>query len=226
MITLDHVSKKFGQVNALDDVSLEINAGEFVFITGLSGSGKTTLLRLLTKNILPDKGQILVNGTSINKLKNLQLPKLRRNIGVVFQDFKLLKDQTVFENVALAMKVAGQSRKQISKRVREILRLVGLDDKSNDFPLQLAGGELQRVCLARAVINKPPILLADEPTGNLDPTTSWQIMDLIKKIHKQGTTVVMATHNIDIVNSMNERMIQLENGHIIKDEQNGNYQIN
>ena len=225
MITIKNLSKKFGSVIALQDLDLTINKGEFIFITGTSGSGKTTLLRLFTRDLKPDRGQLIVNGQDISKLKPSQFPAHRRHIGVVFQDFKLLSDLTIYENVALALRVIGHSRADIDKQVKNTLKLVGLTDRASLFPAQLAGGELQRACLARAVINHPPLLLADEPTGNLDPATSWQIMQLIKTIHRTGTTIIMATHNADIVNSMHERMIQLEQGKLVKDEANGTYEI-
>lgn len=225
MITLKKVSKKYRKNVALTDININIAKKEFVFITGISGSGKTTLMRLMTKDLDPTTGTIIVNNHQLNQLKKSQIPKLRQSIGFVFQDFKLLYDQTIFENVAMALKVINQPLKTIEKKVTKTLKLVGLSNKAYEFPSQLAGGELQRVCLARAVVSDPPILLADEPTGNLDPTTSWQIMELIKNINESGTTVVMATHNTDIVNSMSERVIQLEKGKIIQDSPNGKYKI-
>src|SRR3989344_9242189 len=224
MIKLEKVFKKFGQIGALHDVNLEIKKGEFVFITCISGSGKTTLLRMLTRDLIPDKGQVIVNGIKVAKLKSNQVHLLQMQVGVVFQDFKLLMDRTVNENIAMALRVAGIPTKSIDKQIKKTLKLVGLETKENQLPLQLAGGELQRVCLARAVVANPPILFADEPTGNLDPTTAWQIMELLKRVNELGTTVVMATHNMDIVNSMSERIIQLDKGSVIKDTNPGKYQ--
>jgi len=206
---------------ALQEVSFTIQKGEFVFITGSSGSGKTTLLRMLTRDLRPTEGEIIMGGTDISKLKPAYVYLLRRTIGVVFQDFKLLFDRTIYENVALAMRVVGKPVEEIDHQVQQTLKLVGLWEKSYLFPSQLAGGELQRACLARAVVTKPQTLLADEPTGNLDPATAWQIMHLIKKIHQKGTTILMATHNTDIINSMEERMIQLEMGKLVMDQAGG-----
>ncbi len=217
IIKLDQVTKKFGKKVALSAVNFAVEKGEFVFVTGVSGSGKTTLLRMTTRDLLPTEGKVMVDGLDVVKLKSKKVHELRRKIGVVYQDFKLLKDRTVFENVSLAMRVVGSSKRKIEAQVMKTLKLVGLKGKEDLFPLQLAGGELQRVCLARAVVAAPPILLADEPTGNLDPTTAWQIMELLKRINDMGTTVLMATHNVDIVNSMAERIVQLDDGKIVSD---------
>ncbi|MFZ5365912.1 MAG: cell division ATP-binding protein FtsE [Patescibacteria group bacterium] len=224
MVKFEKVTKKFGDIVALRAVSFEIEPGEFVFITGPSGAGKTTIVKLILKEILPSEGKIEIDGTNLSEISSGELPKLRQKIGVVFQDFKLLLDRTVFENVALALEVTKKDRKEIEKKTREVLELVGLADRENLFPLQLAGGELQRTCLARAVVSNPKILIADEPTGNLDPSTSWQIVKLLKKINKMGTTVLMATHNVDIVDSMKERVIKLDKGEVIKDQTGGKYE--
>jgi len=224
MIKFSQVSKKFGKIIALNDVSFEIEPGEFIFITGPSGAGKTTLLRLILKEIVPSEGKIEIDKQDLTGLSPKKIPELRRKIGVVFQDFKLLPDRTVFENAVLPLEVAGAGKKEIERRGEEILKLVGLSDRTELFPAQLAGGELQRVCLARAIMAKPKILLADEPTGNLDPTTSWQIVKLIKKINDLGTTVIMCTHNVDIVNSLRERVIRVDKGKVIKDQKEGKYE--
>ena len=224
MIKFSQVSKKFGKIIALTDVSFEIEPGEFIFITGPSGAGKTTLLRLILKEIVPSEGKIEIDKQDLTGLSPKKIPELRRKIGVVFQDFKLLPDRTVFENAVLPLEVAGAGKKEIERRGEEILKLVGLSDRTELFPAQLAGGELQRVCLARAIMAKPKILLADEPTGNLDPTTSWQIVKLIKKINDLGTTVIMCTHNVDIVNSLRERVIRVDKGKVIKDQKEGKYE--
>lgn len=224
MIKFERVSKKFGDIVALRSVSFEIKPGEFVFITGPSGAGKTTIVRLILKEILPSEGKIEVFGEDFEKLPSKKLPQYRQKLGVVFQDYKLLGDRTVFENVALPLEVEKKEKKEIEKTVKEVLELVGLLDRQDLFPLQLAGGELQRTCLARAVAGNPKILIADEPTGNLDPTTSWQIVKLLKKINKMGTTVIMATHNVDIVDSLKERVIKIDKGEVLKDEKEGKYE--
>lgn len=224
-IKFEGVTKKFGSVKALDDVSFEIKRGEFVFITGPSGAGKTTITKLILREYLPTEGVIEIGDTDLTKLSKGKIPELRRKIGVVFQDFRLLSERTVFENVALPLEVAGMGREDIKKNVLEMLDLVGLEERGNFFPAQLAGGEMQRVCLARAIVASPELILADEPTGNLDPTTSWQIVKLLKKINKMGTTVLMSTHNVDIVNSLNEKVIDLNKGQVLKVEDQGKYAI-
>lgn len=225
MIKFSRVSKKFGDIVALDNASFEAEAGEFVFITGPSGAGKTTIVRLILKEILPTSGEIKINGNPLEKISPKEIPSFRQKIGVVFQDYKLLPDRTLAENVALPLEVLGKERDDIEKRVAEVLKLVGLSERASLFPAQLAGGELQRTCLARAVVGNPKILLADEPTGNLDPATSWQIIKLLKKINKLGTTVVMATHNVDIVNSLKERVIKIDKGKIVKNQIKGKYEV-
>jgi len=224
MIDFNQVTKKFGKIIALNNASFEIEPGEFVFITGPSGAGKTTITRLILKEFEPTTGKIKINKQDLAEIPSKKIPELRRKLGVVFQDFKLLSDRTVFENVILPLEVIGADKKMIEEKASEILKLVGLSDRADLFPSQLAGGELQRVCLARAVIAEPKILLADEPTGNLDPATSWQIIKLMKKINQLGTTVVMATHNVDIVNSLRERVIKLEKGKVVKDQKEGKYE--
>lgn len=215
MIKLSNVTKKYGSRVALDDISFQLNLGEMIFITGASGSGKTTLMKLLTREIKTTSGEIDVNGFDLKKLKNSEIPRYRQEIGMVFQDFKLINDLNVYENIAIPLRVKKVNKNIILKTINEVTSMVGLEKHLEMFPSQLAGGELQRVCLARAVINNPSILLADEPTGNLDPATSWQIMQLINKINLSGTTVIMATHNMDIVHSYKLRHIQLDKGQII-----------
>ena len=224
MITLDHVSKSYSTgAPALNDVSIHIEPGEFVFIVGDSGSGKSTLIKLLLRELLPTSGNIVVNGTNVGKLKHRQIPKFRRNIGVVFQDFRLLMDRNVYENVAFAQRVVQIPNKQIRKNVPSILSVVGLAGKYKARPRQLSGGEQQRVAVARALVNEPPILLADEPTGNLDPKNSWEIMKLLDAVNKQGTTIVVVTHNREIVNEMKKRVVTMKRGVIISDEKEGGY---
>lgn len=224
IISLEHVRKEYSKENpALNDVSLEINKGEFVFVVGASGSGKSTLIKLLLKEIGPSNGSIMVNGKDINRLKHAQVAAYRRGIGCVFQDFRLLNDRNVYDNVAFAQKVIGIPNYNIRKNVFGILAMVGLQDKAKAFPQELSGGEKQRVALARALVNNPKILLADEPTGNLDPKNSWEIMELFEEINKRGTTILMVTHNKEIVNTMKKRVIALKNGIVVRDEENGKY---
>lgn len=221
MLELSHVKMRYpaSKTYALNDVSLKIEKGEFVFIVGSSGSGKTTLIKLLLKELDPTSGKIKVADTDYSKLKRKNIPKIRRKIGVVFQNFRLLKDRTVYENVAFAQRVIETPSRYIRRQVPAMLTLVGLADKYKSFPKQLSGGEQQRVALARALVNKPEILLADEPTGNLDPKNSWEIMRLLEDVNKKGTTVVVVTHNKEIVNMMKKRVITLKHGEIISDEQ-------
>lgn len=224
MITLENVSKSYAKGQpALNDVSLHIDKGEFVFIVGNSGSGKSTLIKLLLKELEPTSGTIIVNDQNLGKMKRRKVPKYRRGVGVVFQDFRLLKDRNVYENVAFAQRVIERPNRVIKKRVPEILTLVGLAEKYKSFPRELSGGEQQRVALARALVNRPNLLLADEPTGNLDPTNSIEIMRLLEEINERGTTVLVVTHNREIVNEMKKRVITLKNGVIISDEQEGGY---
>lgn len=224
MITLENVSKSYSTgAPALNNVSIQIDKGEFVFIVGDSGSGKSTFIRLLLRELLPTSGKIIVNGNDVAKLKRKQIPKFRRNIGVVFQDFRLLKDRNVYENVAFAQRVIQVSNKEIKKNVPSVLSIVGLAGKYKAKPRQLSGGEQQRVALARALVNNPPILLADEPTGNLDPKNSWEIMKLLEEINEKGTTVVVVTHNREIVNAMKKRVVTMNKGVIISDQKEGSY---
>ena len=204
-------------------MSLQIQKGEFVFIVGNSGSGKSTLLKLLLKELEPTSGRIRVNGQELTRMKHKQIAKYRRGIGIVFQDFRLLKDRNVFENVAFAQRVVGKSNHIIKRQVPAMLALMGLSEKVMAFPNQLSGGEQQRVAIARALINKPAILLADEPTGNLDPRNSWEIMALLDEINKNGTTVVAVTHNREIVDAMQKRVITMKKGSLVSDEQKGGY---
>lgn len=224
IIRLECVSKSYSTgAPALNGVNLHINKGEFVFIVGDSGSGKSTLIKLLLRELTPTEGKIFVNGTNVEKLKRRKVPKFRRNMGVVFQDFRLLKDRNVYENVAFAQRIIQVPTKQIRKNVPSILSTVGLAGKYKARPKQLSGGEQQRVALARALINQPPILLCDEPTGNLDPKNSWDIMKLLEQINLNGTTVLVVTHNREIVNAMQKRVITMKKGVIVSDEEKGGY---
>ena len=224
MITLENVSKSYAKGQpALNDVSLHIDKGEFVFIVGNSGSGKSTLIKLLLKELEPTSGTIIVNDQNLGKMKRRKVPKYRRGVGVVFQDFRLLKDGNVYENVAFAQRVIERPNRVIKKRVPEILTLVGLAEKYKSFPRELSGGEQQRVALARALVNRPNILLADEPTGNLDPKNSLEIMKLLEEINERGTTVLVVTHNREIVNSFRKRVITMRKGVIVSDEEEGGY---
>ncbi|MFC1767822.1 cell division ATP-binding protein FtsE [Candidatus Margulisiibacteriota bacterium] len=224
MIKLLKVSKMFPNgMEALADVNLHIGKDEFVFVVGPSGAGKTTLMKLLYKDETPTTGEVIIDKIKLSQIKNYQIPYLRRNMGVVFQDFKLLTRRTVYENVAFALQVTAAPRSQIRKQVSLALELVGLQKRMNSFPADLSGGEQQRVCIARAIANNPPLLLADEPTGNLDPSTSWEIINLLDKINKRKTTVVVSTHNKSIVDSMKKRVVALEGGRLISDQQLGVY---
>lgn len=222
MIVLDNVCKTYSTgVSALNGVNLRIRKGEFVFIVGSSGSGKTTLFKLLLKELEPTSGRIYINSQNIGRLRRRKIPKMRRGIGVVFQDFRLLKDRNVYENIAFAQRVVGKPAKVIKETVPQMLSLVGLADKAESLPGELSGGEQQRVSLARALVNNPPILLADEPTGNLDPANAWEIMKLLEDINKRGTTVVVVTHNRDIVERMQKGVITIDKGVVISDEKGG-----
>ena len=223
MIKLEHVSKSYtAGIPALNDVSLDIEEGEFVFIVGDSGSGKFTLIKLLLKELEPTEGTITINNKKLNKIKRRQIPKFRRNIGVVFQDFRLLKDRNIYDNVAFAQKVIGESNRSIKKNVPSMLSMVGLAAKYRSYPRQLSGGEQQRVAIARALINEPKFLLADEPTGNLDNHNAWEIMKLLEEINSRGTTVVVVTHNLEIVKAMNKRVITMKKGVVVEDSE-GDY---
>ena len=224
MIELNNVTKVYGKNTvALEHVNLEVEAGEFVFLVGASGSGKSTILRLLLKELEPTAGTIFVNGTKLSAIPRRRVPRHRRNIGCVFQDFKLLPNKTVSENVAYAMEVTGQKRRSIRLKVPEILEIVGLTGKSEKYPNQLSGGEQQRVSIARAFVSQPPILIADEPTGNLDPETSVGIVQLLNRIHRIGTTVLVATHDRHMVDVMQKRVVTLEDGNIVRDRVKGAY---
>jgi len=226
MITLKNVTKEYNKGNiGLEYVSLDIAKGEFVFIVGKSGSGKTTLMKLLQKELDVTSGQIIVNGQDYKKLTQRNLPKFRRQMGMVFQDFRLLKDRTIFENVAFAQQVVEVPHRYIKRQVENMLEMVGLKDRMNAFPNELSGGEQQRVAIARALVNHPVLLLADEPTGNLDPVTAKGIMELLSEINKSGTTVLVVTHNKELVNEMGKRVILIEDGHIEQDEIRGSYDI-
>ena len=226
MITLKNVTKEYNKGNiGLEVVSLDIAKGEFVFIVGKSGSGKTTLMKLLQKELDVTSGQIIVNGQDYKKLTQRNLPKFRRQMGMVFQDFRLLKDRTIFENVAFAQQVVEVPHRYIKRQVENMLEMVGLKDRMNAFPNELSGGEQQRVAIARALVNHPVLLLADEPTGNLDPVTAKEIMELLSEINKSGTTVLVVTHNKELVNEMGKRVILIEDGHIEQDEIRGSYDI-
>lgn len=218
MIKLEHVSKAYmAGIPALNDVTLEIEDGEFVFIVGDSGSGKSTLIKLLLKELEPTEGIITIDGRRLNSIRHKQVPKFRRNLGVVFQDFRLLEDRNVYDNVAFAQRVVGASVRESKRRVPVMLSMVGLAAKYKSYPRQLSGGEQQRVAIARALVNQPKILLADEPTGNLDSNMAWEIIKLLEEINERGTTVVVVTHNLEIVKVMNKRVITMKKGVIISD---------
>ncbi|MGF7058068.1 cell division ATP-binding protein FtsE [Brassicibacter mesophilus] len=224
MIKYVNVSKIYDNGSkALSNININIDKGDFVFIVGSSGAGKSTLMKLLLKEIEPTSGKIMLNNTDITKVKNRKVPYIRRNMGVVFQDFRLLPNKTVYENVAFAMEIIGSSSREIRRQIPMILSMVGLSNKADNYPNQLSGGEHQRVAIARAIVNNPSVLIADEPTGNLDPDTAWEIMKLIKEINRRGTTVVMATHAKEIVNAMKRRVIALEGGKVVRDEEKGVY---
>lgn len=220
MIRLEDVSKSYAEgFPALDNISIQIKEGEFVFIVGDSGSGKSTLIKLLLKELEPTNGTVYINGRDVSRIRRRQIPKFRRQIGVVFQDFRLLKDLNVYDNVGFAMRVIGEPNRAIRKRVPQMLSMVGLAAKYRSAPRQLSGGEQQRVAIARALVNQPKILLADEPTGNLDNNNAWEIMKLLEDINSNGTTVVVVTHNLEIVREMRKRVITIEKGIVVSDEQ-------
>lgn len=223
MIIFENVSKVYPSTVALEKVSLKINNKEFVTIVGQSGAGKSTLLKLLTVEEVPSEGKILLDDVEIHSLKPRELPYFRRKIGAIYQDFKLLPNKTVFENVAFALEVAGKEQKEINDTVPQALELVGLKNHLSAFPGQLSGGERQRVSIARALVFRPDIIVADEPTGNLDPLNTWDVIRLLVKINELGTTVILATHNREIVNTLNKRVISMDKGKIIRDEENGRY---
>lgn len=224
MIEMIDVKKTYPNgVSAIGGINVKIKPGEFVYVVGTSGAGKSTFIKMMYREERPTSGNIIVNGVSLPKLRNTKVPLFRRNIGVVFQDYKLLQNLSVYENVAFAMEVIENTPAEIKKRVMEVLELVGLKHKVRMLPSELSGGEQQRISIARSIVNSPKIVIADEPTGNLDPETSWEIMNIFEQINKNGTTVVMATHNRDIVNNMPHRVIAIEEGQIVRDEQRGEY---
>ncbi len=226
VIKFVNISKEYKNgVIALYDINIEIEKGEFIFLVGSSGAGKSTLVKLLLKEEGITRGNLYLNGMDITRVPNRRIPYIRRQVGVVFQDFRLLPNKTVYENVAFAMEIVGASPKEIRRRVPLILGMVDLSRKANSFPDQLSGGEQQRVSIARAIINNPPVLIADEPTGNLDPDTAWEIMKVLTDINNRGTTVIMATHAREIVNKMKKRVVALEEGRLVRDDQKGGYSI-
>lgn len=224
IISLENATKVFGGTIGITDVNLHVDKGEFLFLVGPTGSGKTTIFRLLIREIAPSKGSVVVSGTDLIKLPKKQIPAYRKKIGVIFQNLKLLVDRTIFENIMLPLEVVGKNQVESKKRVEEVMSCVGISNQKDKFPVQLSGGELQRAAIARALVLSPDMILADEPTGNLDPKTGKEIVDLLSEINKQGTTILMATHNMDIVNAMNKRVVELEKGKIIRDEKKGKYE--
>ncbi len=225
MIVFDHVTKSYGSNMGIEDVSVCIDKGDFVFLVGPSGAGKSTFIKLILKEIEADKGAIRVNGTELKNLSNREIPKLRRSIGIVFQDFRLLPKKTVRENVAFAMEILHTSSRTIRRNVPQVLNLMGISSKMDKYPHELSAGEQQRVAIARAVINNPTVLIADEPTGNLDPDTAWEIMQLLDQINRRGTTIVMVTHAKDIVDRMGKRVIAIDKGKIVRDDRGGAYGV-
>ena len=224
MIEMMNVTKKYNKgITAINNLSIQIKDGEFVYVVGPSGAGKSTFIKMMYREEKATKGRIRIGKYDLMKIKDRQIPYLRRYVGVVFQDFKLLQHKTVFENVAYAMEVIEKSPREIKRRVEDVLELVNLKHRMNNFPNELSGGEQQRVAIARAIVNTPGILIADEPTGNLDPDTSMEIMDILERINEQGTTIVMATHNSQIVNEKKHRVIAIENGQIVRDQEQGEY---
>jgi len=224
MIEMQNVYKTYPNgVKAINGISIKINQGEFAYIVGPSGAGKSTFIKMMYREEKPSSGNIIVNGANVAKIKDSRVPIFRRHIGVVFQDFKLLPKLTVYENIAFALEVIEQSPEEIKKRVLEVLELVKLKGKMDSFPDELSGGEQQRVSIARSIVNSPKVVIADEPTGNLDPETSWELMDILEEINKRGTTNLMATHNREIVNTIRKRVIAIENGNVVRDEVRGEY---
>jgi cell division transport system ATP-binding protein len=223
MIAFDNVTKSYGTNIGIQDVSIRISKGDFVFLVGPSGAGKSTFIKLILKEIDADRGSIKLNGMEITKLSNREIPKLRRNTGIVFQDFRLLPKKTVFENVAFAMEIIHMSQRSIRRQVPQVLSLVGISSKASKYPHELSAGEQQRVAIARAIVNNPTVLIADEPTGNLDPDTAWEIMRLLEQINLRGTTILMVTHAKDIVDRMGKRVIAIDKGRIVRDDASGSY---
>lgn len=223
MIEFDNVTKKYGNSIGLENVSVHIDKGEFVFLVGPSGAGKSTFIKLIQKELNPESGRIELNGRDITHIANRHIPGIRRSLGIVFQDFRLLPKKTVFENVAFAMEIIHISQRTIRRQVPQILSLVGVSEKAKHYPHELSAGEQQRVAIARAIVNNPAVLIADEPTGNLDPETAKDIMNLLEQINRRGTTVLMVTHAKDIVDRMGKRVIAIDNGHIVRDVKEGVY---
>lgn len=223
MIAFDKVTKSYGSIIGIQDVSIQIDKGDFVFLVGPSGAGKSTFIKLILKEIDVDKGSIRLNDLDITKITNREIPKLRRSIGIVFQDFRLLPKKTVYENVAFAMEIIHMSQRSIRRQVPQVLSLVGISSKASKYPNELSAGEQQRVAIARAIVNNPSILIADEPTGNLDPDTAWEIMRLLEQINLRGTTILMVTHAKDIVDRMGKRVIAIDKGRIVRDDASGSY---
>ncbi|MDD5098855.1 MAG: ATP-binding cassette domain-containing protein [Candidatus Colwellbacteria bacterium] len=223
MITFNNVSKRYGANEVVRDVSFKINPGEFVSLVGRSGAGKSTLIKMLIGEELPSKGRVIFGQYEVNKMNQSELPELRRHMGIIFQDFRLLAKKTAYENVVFAMEVAGRPQAEIDEITPQVLDLVGLSGKYNNFISELSGGEKQRVAIARAMVNHPDVIVADEPTGNLDPINTWGIINLLTKINELGTTVILATHNKDIVNQIEKRVLSMEDGRLIRDEEKGKY---
>ena len=224
MLEMIDVSKIYpGGSVALQDINVRIEQGEFVFIVGPSGAGKSTFFKMLFREVLPSSGKVIVNGDDLVKMTDKEIPYFRRQLGIVFQDYRLLPDRTVYDNVAFAMQVIETPYRKIKRRVNDVLDLVGLRKRAHAYPTELSGGEQQRIAIARAIVNDPILLIADEPTGNLDPETSWEIMDIFREVNKSGTTIVMATHDREIVDEMEKRVIAIEHGHIVRDDAKGVY---
>ncbi len=224
MLEMIDVSKIYpGGSVALQDINVRIEQGEFVFIVGPSGAGKSTFFKMLFREVLPSSGKVIVNGHDLVKMTDKEIPYFRRQLGIVFQDYRLLPDRTVYDNVAFAMQVIETPYRKIKRRVNDVLDLVGLRKRAHAYPTELSGGEQQRIAIARAIVNDPILLIADEPTGNLDPETSWEIMDIFREVNKSGTTIVMATHDREIVDEMEQRVIAIEHGHIVRDDAKGVY---
>ena len=225
MIAFDNVTKSYGTNIGIQDVSIKIDKGDFVFLVGPSGAGKSTFIKLILKEIDADKGSIKLNGLEITKLSNREIPKLRRHTGIVFQDFRLLPKKTVYENVAFAMEIIHTSQRSVRRQVPQVLSLVGISSKASKYPHELSAGEQQRVAIARAIVNNPTVLIADEPTGNLDPDTAWEIMRLLEQINLRGTTILMVTHAKDIVDKMGKRVIAIDKGRVVRDDASGSYGV-
>ena len=224
MLEMINVTKTYpGGSVALQDINVRIEQGEFVFVVGPSGAGKSTFFKMLFREVLPSSGKVIVNGHDLVKMTDKEIPYFRRQLGIVFQDYRLLPDRTVYDNVAFAMQVIETPYRKIKRRVNDVLDLVGLRKRAHAYPTELSGGEQQRIAIARAIVNDPILLIADEPTGNLDPETSWEIMDIFREVNKSGTTIVMATHDREIVDQMEKRVIAIENGHIVRDDAKGVY---